>query len=748
MFDEKAEHEGFREDWERYSNHLIRFTKGDRSQLIIEKQRVEEKLQKVICRTERNSVSNDHNTMVRDGVNTSLELIPEDLRCYVSSERIAEYFRNKGKHNNSLIEYCKSAPYPLSFIDGYKLGRLLDEALPTRDMTLKNLIASKENWIPFDVIKNYQKVEFPNARMRFLVKDSLVKGGANLLWIPPSHPCYKLTGAFKDKHGFSKTLVFSQWQMVPRAIATLVSYEAERLTIGSLDKKQSEKEVRYDDPTTQASGRLIFRQDFQSHSILNILYPCIYLASLGISGFDSKQELLQFLVGEISRRIKYLQLEDHVTKESNRSDTRWYWIVAVLLDRLYFGKEAAEAYYKINFEEVVEGDKNPFEYLNQIRKLHVSPKVEMQDYLQGLQLGRIPEDIAIVLAEQAIGSPAVCTLRTFIDFKQVVLLTASVSAAFSVANVFRKYFNTPENTAVIDLNTSSREYWRKVLEYCGDGCLQSVLDEYFHIVEEANGLWEANAESKIEEFKNSIKEVLSLRSASLGIRTQNGKEKLRTQYAAAFMDVKESEQNVQRKEHVQHAFNSPFRPFVLATTSIGQEGLDFHFYARNIMHWNLPSNPVDFEQREGRVNRYKSHAIRLSLARKYECQVTSAGEKRFWHDLFQLASKAEKLNRSDLVPFWHTDISHYETESYPIVRQVPLLPYSKDAIKLKNILRTLPLYRIALGQPNQEELVRYLLDHLSEEEAAAFREEILIDLSPFDRNDKRESTQLLAVQPD
>ena len=42
-----------------------------------------------------------------------------------------------------------------------------------------------------------------------------------------------------------------------------------------------------------------------------------------------------------------------------------------------------------------------------------------------------------------------------------------------------------------------------------------------------------------------------------------------------------------------HAFNSPMRPFVLATTSIGQEGLDFHNYCRVIMHWNLPSNPID-----------------------------------------------------------------------------------------------------------------------------------------------------------
>ena len=53
--------------------------------------------------------------------------------------------------------------------------------------------------------------------------------------------------------------------------------------------------------------------------------------------------------------------------------------------------------------------------------------------------------------------------------------------------------------------------------------------------------------------------------------------------------------------HLRRAFNSPFWPFVLTSTSVGQEGLDFHLYCHAVVHWNLPSNPVDLEQREGRV---------------------------------------------------------------------------------------------------------------------------------------------------
>jgi ERCC4-related helicase len=59
----------------------------------------------------------------------------------------------------------------------------------------------------------------------------------------------------------------------------------------------------------------------------------------------------------------------------------------------------------------------------------------------------------------------------------------------------------------------------------------------------------------------------------------------------------------------------------LASTSIGQEGLDFHLYCKKIFHWNLPSNPIDFEQREGRIHRYQGLVIRLNMASKYKDQI-------------------------------------------------------------------------------------------------------------------------------
>jgi hypothetical protein len=83
-------------------------------------------------------------------------------------------------------------------------------------------------------------------------------------------------------------------------------------------------------------------------------------------------------------------------------------------------------------------------------------------------------------------------------------------------------------------------------------------------------------------------------------------------------DERRGDDGVQaRPDALRHAFNSPFRPFVLATTSIGQEGLDFHVYCDRLVHWDLPASPVDLEQRDGRINRYGGLAIRKVLAQRW-----------------------------------------------------------------------------------------------------------------------------------
>jgi len=160
-----------------------------------------------------------------------------------------------------------------------------------------------------------------------------------------------------------------------------------------------------------------------------------------------------------------------------------------------------------------------------------------------------------------------------------------------------------------------------------------------------------------------------------------------------------------RADQVRSAFNSPFWPFVLATTSVGQEGLDFHSYCHAVVHWNLPSNPVDLEQREGRVHRYKGHAVRKNIAAAF-----ASAAKNFtadpWSAMFEAARQSRADGENDLFPFWVTPNGE------------------------ANLRRSLVLYRMVFGQNRQEDLVEFLLSQLPQEEVDQVVELCRVDLSP------------------
>ncbi|HWB09930.1 MAG TPA: DEAD/DEAH box helicase [Pirellulales bacterium] len=60
-------------------------------------------------------------------------------------------------------------------------------------------------------------------------------------------------------------------------------------------------------------------------------------------------------------------------------------------------------------------------------------------------------------------------------------------------------------------------------------------------------------------------------------------------------------------------FNTPYRPEVLVSTSVGQEGIDLHRECRHVIHHDLCWNPATIEQRTGRVDRIGSKVERERL---------------------------------------------------------------------------------------------------------------------------------------
>ena len=248
------------------------------------------------------------------------------------------------------------------------------------------------------------------------------------------------------------------------------------------------------------------------------------------------------------------------------------------------------------------------------------------------------------------------------------------------------------------------------------GCLQSVLDEYTHVLVESLGILDPSVEEVAGRAADAAYDALTVRAASYRVEDiRLGPEgtvepidsrSLRCRYALRFGTQKtDNSKDQQRASQVRWAFNSPFWPFVLATTSVGQEGLDFHLYCHAVVHWNLPTNPVDLEQREGRVHRYKGHAVRKNVAATHWNEALRSRGPDPWRTMFAAASRGIPRSAAGIVPFWVYTTDHGAL----IERYVPLLPLSEVEL-LVRLKRSVTIYRMVFGQPSQEDLLELIAD--------------------------------------
>ncbi|MGZ0174910.1 MAG: helicase C-terminal domain-containing protein, partial [Planctomycetales bacterium] len=569
----------------------------------------------------------------------------------------------------------------------------------------------------------------------------LSNNGEQLLWVPPSLPCYTPSGAFEGTEGFSKTLIFSSWLMVPRMLSSLISYEVERKTVGnpaSVDpqEKDARKYFHSKSERRHPIPQLVFSQkkaeDGESANNMSnfaLLFPSHTLAE----SFDPTDTFLRGLTlteireevaARLRRVIEEAQLENFSTPGGESE--RWYWAAPLLLDRHTGFVDVADWLFSDDLREhswyFDDGNKD-----GSSKAKHFAEFAQCLREPMDAKLGPLPDDLAEVLADMAIASPAVVALRCVKqqfhpDFSDRTLF------AFDMAHEFLTLFNKPESIAAIRLCTGRAAYWRRVVEYCVGGCLQSVMDEFFHVLKaDCHSIWE---------MYDRLIDSMNLGTASIKVDGLNSflnekRRNMRCHYAVDLGNQRiETEDGKKRIKGIRQNFNSPFRPFVLATTSIGQEGLDFHTYCRKIVHWNLPSNPIDLEQREGRINRFKGLVIRQQIAAKYRSHLNleSLADCDLWDALFEAADKHERqgTGKCELIPFWHV-----EADLYQIERIIPFYPFSRDRARLSTLLKTLALYRLAFGQPRQAELVEHLLTNVSKARITEIRDRLMIDLSPI-----------------
>lgn len=684
---------------------------------------LESRLRRVMSRTERLATSSDRNGMLTTAAINPV-VTASDVQAYLA---ISDVARHLDVHDP--LEYWRSAPYLLNFMNDYKIKREYDAAVERGDPTLLALAEKhRSHLLPLVDLKRYAEIDPQNAKLRWLVSEVKDSGAWQLLWVPPSLPYYRPAGAFArvGNRAFTKWLVFSAWHVVPRAVSTLVTYEVER----SIFQQADAVPINTPDARQRRSPLLRFAKSGErpaNMAVLAWLYPSDVLSDLGdplripveSTSPPNLSDVLRRIQSEIEASMRSLP---GYGRGGTLPDERWYWLAPLLLDAQgdrdrtlsWLSDRTANAWSgndaDANFHE------------------HVAFARAAIDNVESMHLGRPPDDLVKVLSLLALSGPGNVSRRAFRRFvpalrNSPILRTAAAKSAWA----FRAYFNAPEPTALIrGAEQHEGPYWLQILHYAADGNIQSVIDEYVQMLWEGQGLGQKTDVEALDVLVEKIDEALTLRTVTLRVDTLSAAEGeksvgMRGSYALPYGDIQdEPGQQATRADQVRAAFNSPFLPHVLVSTSVGQEGLDFHAYCHSVVHWNLPSNPVDLEQREGRVHRYKNHAVRKNLA--HQLSIKLHPDRDPWEELFARAVDALPENSSGVTPYWVYEGPHR------IERCVPALPLSREIGRLADLRKSLAIYRMVFGQVRQDDLLDYLqsLGDVPEDVANALR----IDLEP------------------
>ena len=644
-----------------------------------EKLRVERALADFIARTERGQIGENVDSVFKsERLDCGEYFNQSDIKSFAAMTGLADTVDevSQARHGHQLMEFYKSAPWALSFLGGYSFRDRLERNLKNSKVR-SALGKSTLSWLPRERIANYRlnlSEDAPNAKLRGLVKRILNDRVEELLWIPPSAPHYPLQGPFAINPNFTKTLLFSAWAMVPRALSGLLSYEMERRlqkTKGSRPKYFVEDKKR--------SVPLIRLEGKNALTGWSLIYPSRVLASESIAREDTA---LEELLAQRGERFGDMLTSLRQYESEGPDDHNWYAYAGMLLDHVSgYSDELEEWQNWLQTEQAGSKDVGRLKHLDEIAS-------SLKQLLEGQKtLGRMPKDLADYLALLSIAGPGVCALRMFSGLWDIGL-SAELKAAVGVAFGVLTLFNKPESIAVIEKQSGTRlknspqlsSIWktRKILNYCAHGGFQAMVDEYGHMLK-GSGLSAGEAAERLAGvmgFQTSSVTFQYLGHADGNRHLTPLNASLRCHFAVPFGIQSGTDDKQQiRVEHIRDSFNSPFKPFMLNSTSIGQEGLDFHWYCNRVVHWNLPSNPIDIEQREGRVNRYKSLVVRrraTEFAKSHGLELAQPGSGDYWEALFSEIDRLSENRISDLTPYWHIPSGTTQIE-----RLVPMMPMSR-----------------------------------------------------------------------
>ena len=665
--------------------------------------RLRDQLLLVMTRTERPQLGTS--SMLHERSLNAAPIQVADLTGFAALRRVAE-----SVSSSATVEYWKSVPYFINFMDGYQLAdRVRDQLRTAAGRAMLEPLLQRTQRLNRAGLERFRTHDLGNGRLRALAAETVGKGWWQLLWVPPSMPYFTPAGPYANAsaQSMTKRLIFSSWSAAPTAIAALLSYEAERRLV---------QDTRLTSNTASARAAIATRLDYDlrgeqpaAMSALALFWPHPVLAALADPLQLARTRPNQAITvaaaeREVARRLSPILPRGGVVPAGDGA--HWRAVLAwpgALPELLVNPAQVAEAMASEEAADAADMDQSAAHS----RGLHAHISLAL-DTINGPLQSAVGDrnELLSTLGAIATHSPANIAYRSLtrvLGPDHRVSEVALWEAAATLAAGLRSLFNRLDSTLLLDkLYDTAEPYWRTVLRYCADGNLQAVLDEYLHHLrsEESTVVMD---DEHLRALARRARDAVSMRPSryeSFDPDDPGQPISFRSRFALRYGSKRHDVESA-RQPQVRNAFNSPFWPFVLTTTSVGQEGIDFHWWCHAVVHWNLPANPVDFEQREGRVNRFGGHAVRRNIAARHRTSVMTSPEADPWKAAYD-AARDQSAQLGEFAPYW------IYPGSFMVERLLINYPLSRDTAKVVVLKDDLALYRLAFGQPRQEDLLDFL----------------------------------------
>ena len=662
---------------------------------------VEELLCPIVARTERASHQDGWDDFHTECLNAPIA--PEDLSIF---RHLSLSFDNACR--SSAVPYWTSIPMPM-------------QSMGNHYVAWKSAVAANVDGTPqlSEQMRDHHETPdvWPHPRLRALQELARPEQLA-VPWLPPTAAWWPLRGVWKNQQQPPrKLLVFSRFRAVPQVIASTISFDLEsKLLKGD---KLSYSEV---------SRRRHLSATDTRHPLLGLFHTSPFLINT-TDPLAARSNDIHTIRCEIRRQLKKALSELGIAIRDKGPSLPPWRILARLEQAAGNWEWIREAWYCIH-DKVATGESED----SGLAQLLADWNEEAYQPLESIK-----SDNFNTLVDYALGSPGVVVGRalrrhwpealTDIRDRQGQLRFRQTLAASWMG--LRNYLD--QRWFYNAIRKDKESYPDALMRVVVDGNLEAVLDEHLWIVSRLRSLSQ-------EELAIELREGLTIKTGMFFLHPLQGKKddtfSLRCHVAMPFVQARvqslEGEEKPIRTDEMRRAFNTPFWPYVLATTSVGQEGLDFHAWCDTLVHWDLCRNPVDLEQREGRIQRFGGLSIRRAIAGRLaaEAMAARAGDESPWTRI-ELMANDTMSDKSGLAPWW-------VCKDGTVNRYVFDVPTSNQKYWLQWMKEQRLLYRLALGQPNQEDLIEVLSSKLGMDPRLV--RNAVINLSPWFRGrDKQES---------